>query len=496
MSLFASRLSSSRTRRRVVRLGRLVMIGCLFAMPVVAVAAQGASGATRGAVRATAAAAPRRPFGTLREQADIQQRWLATRLTTVLPSLMRKHGVDAWVIPMREYNEDPVFSSLVSPTTFAARRRTIYVFFDRCAAAGRTDPGDGSCIERIALGGTSQGGLYEARRTTIAVSGDVGGRQAELWGDQQWSVLKQVLEERQPRVIAIDVSRTFAFTDGLTAGERDGMTEALGPALAARFRPAEALALELIATRLPEEVEFYGKLQALVWELTQRMFSNAVIRPGVTRTSDLVWWWRQQVNDLGLGTWFQPSVSVQRRGVTSEQLGEDPVIQRGDVLWCDVGITALGLNTDTQHNGYVLLPGETDAPAGLTAALRHANRMQDIQMEEVRPGRTGNQALAASRARMTAAGIDGTFYSHPIGKHGHGAGPLVGLWDYQDGVPGRGDAQIVPNMWFSIELQATTPVPEWGGQKVRMAQEEDMVIGADGVPRWAIRRQDRLFLVR
>ena len=328
------------------------------------------------------------------------------------------------------------------------------------------------------------------------MSGDVGGRQAELWGDQQWSVLKQVLEERQPRVIAIDVSRTFAFTDGLTAGERDGMTEALGPALAARFRPAEALALELIATRLPEEVEFYGKLQALVWELTQRMFSNAVIRPGVTRTSDLVWWWRQQVNDLGLGTWFQPSVSVQRRGVASEQLGEDPVIQRGDVLWCDVGITALGLNTDTQHNGYVLLPGETDAPAGLTAALRHANRMQDIQMEEVRPGRTGNQALAASRARMTAAGIDGTFYSHPIGKHGHGAGPLVGLWDYQDGVPGRGDAQIVPNMWFSIELQATTPVPEWGGQKVRMAQEEDMVIGADGVPRWAIRRQDRLFLVR
>ena len=43
--------------------------------------------------------------------------------------------------------------------------------------------------------------------------------------------------------------------------------------------------------------------------------------------------------------------------------------------------------------------------------------------------------------------------------NGHGAGPLIGLWDYQDGVPGRGDAKVIPNMWFSIELQATTPVP-------------------------------------
>ncbi|MEY3702012.1 MAG: hypothetical protein RI891_1304, partial [Gemmatimonadota bacterium] len=442
------------------------------------------------------AQAPRRPFGTLREQAATQQRWLERRLTTVLPALMRKHGVDAWVIPMREYNEDPVFSSLVSPTTFAARRRTIYLFFDRCAAQGRQDPGDGSCVERIAFGGTSQGGLYEARRAMKAVEADVGGRQAELWGDEQWQVLKAALVEKNPKVIAINTSRTFAFTDGLSSGERDGMTEALGPDLARRFRPAEALALELIATRLPEEVAFYGQLQALVWELSQRMFSNAVVVPGKTRTSDLVWWWRQQVNDLGLGTWFQPSIEVQRRGVTSEALGEDPVIQRGDVLHSDVGITALGLNTDTQHMAYVLRPGETQAPAGLTAALRRANQMQDIQMEEVRPGRTGNEALAASRARMSALGIEGTFYSHPIGKHGHGAGPLVGLWDYQDGVPGRGDAMIIPNMWFSIELQATTPVPEWGGQKVRMAQEEDMVIGADGIPRWAIKRQDRLFLVR
>jgi len=442
------------------------------------------------------AQAPRRPFGTLREQAATQQRWLELRMKTVLPALMRKHGVDAWVIPMREYNEDPVFSSLVSPTTFAARRRTIYLFIDRCAAEGRQDPGDGSCVERIAFGGTSQGGVYEARRAMKSVAGDVDGRQAELWGDEQWQVLKAALLEKNPQVIAINSSRTFAFTDGLSSGERDGMTEALGPDLARRFRPAEALALELIATRLPEEVATYEQMQALVWELTQRMFSNAVITPGKTRTSDLVWWWRQQVNDLGLQTWFQPSVSVQRRGVTSEALGEDPVIQRGDVLHCDVGITALGLNTDTQHNAYVLRAGETAPPKGLAEALTNANRLQDIVMEELRAGRTGNEVLAASLGRMRAAGIDGTDYSHPIGTHGHGAGPLVGLWYYQDGVPGRGDARVIPNMWYSIELQATTPVAEWGGQKVRMAQEEDALIGPEGRTRWALKRQDRLFLVR
>lgn len=445
---------------------------------------------------APAVGAQERPFGTLREQAELQQQWLEKRLRTVLPGLMRKHGIDMWVIPMREYNEDPAFTSLVSPTTFAARRRTIYVFFDRCAAAGRSDPGDGSCVERIALGGTSQGGLYEAVRSTRAVEADVGGRQAELWGDAQWLVLKDVIEARKPRVIGVNISRTFAFTDGLTAGELEGMSEALGTTWTARFTRAEALPLEFIATRLPEEEAFYGKLQALVWQLIGRMYSAEVIRPGVTRTSDLVWWWRQQVNDLGLGTWFQPSIDVQRRGVPADQLGADPVIQRGDVLHCDVGITALRLNTDTQHMAYVLLEGEADAPPGLRQALRNANRLQDILFAEVRPGRTGNEVLAATLAAMRREGLNGTMYSHPIGMHGHGAGPLIGLWDYQEGVPGRGDAKVIPGMWYSSELQVTTPVAEWGGQPVRMALEEDFIIGVDGRPRWAIRRQDALHLVR
>jgi len=439
--------------------------------------------------------ATERPFGTLREQASLQQEWLQKRLDTFLPGLMRKHGIDLWVVPMREYNEDPVFLAITSPQTFAARRRTIYVFFDRCAAAGSA--ASAACVERIALGGSSQGGVFEARRSTKAAAGDVGrGRQAELWGDEQWQALLAVVEERNPKLIGIDRSTLFAFSDGLSSGELEGMSRALGERWTARYKNAEALPLELIAARLPEEEAFFRRMQELVWSLSQEMFSSRAITPGKTRTSDLVWLWRQRVNDLGLGTWFQPSVDVQRKGMSAAELGDDPVIERGDVLHSDLGITAARLNTDTQHLAYVLLPGEADAPTGLQRALANANALQDIVMDELRPGRTGNQILAASRARMKQTGIDGTIYSHPIGLHGHGAGPIIGLWDYQDGVPGRGDAKVIPSMWWSIELQATTPVADWGGQPVRMAQEEDAIIDADGSVRWALRRQEKLFLVK
>jgi Xaa-Pro aminopeptidase len=438
---------------------------------------------------------PTRPFGTLREQAAMQQEWLRKRVDTILPALMRKHGIDMWVLPMREYNEDPVFVALTAPETFAARRRTIYVFFDKCAADAR--PPSSACIERLALGGTSQGGVFEAVRSTKKAAGDVGrGPQAELWGDEQWQVLEGAISERNPRVIGINRSTVFAFSDGLSSGELTGMSAALGEKWTSRFKDAEALPLELIASRLPEEEAFFRRMQELVWAMTQEMFSSKTIAPGTTRTSDLVWWWRQRVNDLGLDTWFQPSVDVQRRGVTAEKLGSDPIIEPGDVLHCDVGITVARLNTDTQHLAYVLRPGEMDAPEGLRRALANSNALQDIVMEEIRPGRSGNEILATSRERMKAKSVNGTIYSHPIGLHGHGAGPLIGLWDYQDGVPGRGDANVIPGMWWSIELQATTAVPEWNGQPVRMAQEEDAIISADGKIRWALGRQDKLFLIR
>jgi hypothetical protein len=237
-------------------------------------------------------------------------------------------------------------------------------------------------------------------------------------------------------------------------------------------------------------------MNRLAWDIIQTAFSNEVITPGKTRTSDVVWWMRQRVNDLGLETWFQPSVSVQRKGHAEEQLGPDTVIERGDVLHCDFGITAMRLNTDTQHMGYVLREGEKDVPAGLKRALANSNKMQDWMMEELLPGRKGNDILRYMHARLQNEALEGTVYSHPIGLHGHGAGAMIGLWDRQEGVPGNGDHRVMGSMWYSIELQATTSVPEWNGQPVRSAQEEDVILDAAGERRWAYKRQDRFHLVR
>jgi hypothetical protein len=437
---------------------------------------------------ATPLPAQERSFGTLREQAETRQEWLRLRLERVLPRLMREHGVGMWIIPVREYNEDPVFRALVSPTTMAARRRTIYLFCDRGAERG---------VERIAIGGTTQGGLYRVVRDPAAQPGAAGAtvRLAEPFGPDQWQLLPPLVEACDPQTIAVNISHTHAFADGLTAGEWEQLQAALPPRYRDRVVRRELLALQYIEERLPEMLPTYVQMQRLVHRTIAEAFSERVITPGTTRTQDVVWWLRQRVNDLGLGDWFQPSVTVQRRGV---EMGDsaNPVIQRGDVLHTDFGIFALGLATDTQHMGYVLRPGETDAPAGMYAALRNANRLQDLLLAEMEPGRTGNKVLRRTRERMRGEGIDGTVYTHPIGDHGHGAGPTIGLWDRQEGVPGRGDVPLRPNAWFSIELQATTPVPEWGGQPVRMALEEEAYLDPQGRRHWVLARQERFHLVR
>ena len=427
---------------------------------------------------------PTRPLGTLREQAALQQAWVQYRLDSVLPRLMRQYGIAMWIVAMREYNEDPVFWSLVSPTTFFARRRTIYVFFDRGPAQG---------VERLALGGGSQGGLYQPYVARDTIDPSIG-RRPELVGQGQWDLLARVVRERDPKTIAVDISDTHAFSDGLSAGEWAQLSRALPPGYLPRVVHAEGLALDYQAIRAPGMLPVYRRLMELVWAVIDTAFSNKVITPGKTTTDDVVWWMRQRVNDLGFGTWFHADVDVQRRGVDLSDSGS-VVIQRGDVLHCDFGITAMGLNTDTQHMGYVLGAGEREVPAGLQRALQNSNRLQDLLLAEMRPGRTGNDVLASTLTAMRAAGITGTVYTHPIGDRGHGAGPLIGLWDHQEGVPGRGDVPVLANMWFSIELQATSPVPEWGGQAVRSAQEEDAAVGAAEV-RWILRRQTQYHVVR
>ena len=424
-----------------------------------------------------------KPLPPLREQAQIQQQWLKLRLERFLPSLMRKHGIQMWLVICREYNEDPAFFSLVSPTVFAARRRTIYVFFDR---------GEEKGIERLALGGGSNGGLY-----TVYRDPETEGR--EIYGEGQWVLLKKLIEDRKPPTIAIDVSHTHAFSDGLSAGEREKLESTLGSEYLKRIVRAENLALEYVEIRLPEMMPVYRQMMETVHWLIGRGFSNEVITPGKTTDQDVVWWLRQQVNNLGLGTWFHPSVRVQkpsRTGVNLLAENAAVVIERGDVLHVDFGITAMRLNTDTQHMGYVLREGETDVPPGIKRALANANRLQDLLMERMKPGRSGNEILADTLSAMKKEGISGSIYTHPIGDHGHGAGPLIGLWDRQQGVPGRGDVLLLPGTWFSIELAATTPVREWGGNELWVGAEEDAVIDESGRASWVLKRQTEYHLVK
>ncbi len=420
------------------------------------------------------------PLPSLREQAAEQQAWLEARMDRILPRLMEEYGARMWILSMREYAEDPVFWSITSPTTFAARRRSIYVITRR----------DDGTLERLALGGTSQGGVFEAFRSTRPAPTRP---TAELVGDEQWSLLRELVEDRDPENIVLNVDPVWAFSDGLHAGEAEALLEALGEKYAGRVEREPRLAMNYIALRLPEMMPRYRKIEETVHAIISEAFSNAVITPGVTTTEDVVWWMRQKARDLGYTTWFQTSVDVQRAGEVPQ--AGPVVIERGDLLWTDYGVVALNLHTDTQHLGYVLREGETEPPAGLRQCLASSNRLQDILLSHMEPGLTGNRILTNTLAQMRREGIDGTVYTHPIGDHGHGAGPLIGRWDAQEGVPVRGDAVLLPSTWHSIELQATTPIAEWDGKPASCRQEEEAYLDTEGERHWVFRRQAELHLV-
>ena len=420
------------------------------------------------------------PLPSLREQALEQQAWLEMRMERILPQLMAEYDVSMWILSMREYAEDPVFWSITAPTTFAARRRSIYVI-------NREE--DGS-LERLALGGTSQGGVFEAFRSTRPAPTQP---TAELVGTEQWNLLRELVEDRDPENIVLNVDPVWAFSDGLHAGEQEELLEALGDEYRKRVKHEPRLAMNYIALRLPEMMPRYQKIEETVHAIISEAFSNAVITPGVTTTEDVVWWMRQKIRDLGYTTWFHTSVDVQRAGGVNST--GPAVIEKGDLLWTDFGVVALNLHTDTQHLGYVLREGEMDVPAGLKTCLNNSNRLQDILLTHMEPGLTGNEILANTLSEMRAEGIDGTVYTHPIGDHGHGAGPLIGRWDGQEGVPVRGDAVLLPSTWHSIELQATTPIPEWGEQPASCRQEEEAYLDTTGERHWVFRRQSKFHLV-
>lgn len=389
------------------------------------------------------------PILPLRDRAKVINEILAERLDTVVPKLMRDNHASMWVLMAREYFEEPVVATMLNAESLHARRRTILIFYN---------PGDGKPIERLTVSRYGLGGLFKP-----------------AWDPDkqpdQWKAVADIIEARNPANIAINTSDMFAFADGMTLSQYKEMMAALPQKYHSRVVSAEPLAIGWLETRTPMELRIYPGIVRTAHALIAEAFSRKVITPGKTTTDDVVWYLRQRMANLGIGTWFQPSIGIQRKG-TMGMLEGDSVIQPGDLLWTDFGITYLRLNTDTQHLAYVLKPGETDAPAGLKAGLKAVNGVQDALLSSFKANASGNSILAEARKKAIAAGLDPSIYSHPTGFHGHAAGSAIGMWDNQHG-DDHGEYPVHGNTTWSIELVAYKAVPEWDNQKVEFRQEED-----------------------
>jgi Xaa-Pro aminopeptidase len=393
----------------------------------------------------------------------VQNALLTERLDTLLPQLMRETQIDMWVVIAREYNDDPVFLSLVPKPRFTARRTTMLVFFDR---------GDAG-VEKLTVSRYPLGSMYKAAWE----GGDL---------DAQWRRLAEVIAERDPKTVAVNSSDLWPVADGLSHSLYEKLAGALEPTFRARIASAEELTVRWMETRTPAEVEVWQRGVAIARQTIAKAFSSEVITPGVTTVGDVAWFIRTRFEEQGLEPWFHPDVNRQWQGAdfgaNAPFLGdasEDSIIRRGDVLHTDVGLCYLGLCTDTQEMGYVLKLGESEPPLGLGEALRIGNRWQDALTAEFVTGRTGNAILAAAQASLKTMRIQHAIYTHPLGIYGHAPGPTIGMWDNQGPTVGRGDWPLYPMTGYAIEGNVTVAIPEWNGQSVQMKLEQSALFDGE-----------------
>ena len=407
---------------------------------------------------------------------DITQK----RLDRLMPRLMAEAGIDMWLIVCNEDNLDPVFQTMIPYDTWCPITQ-ILVFYRR--------PSDGA-VERLNLSRTEMRGFYTDAWDWRAWD--------NAKKESQWDCLARVVRERDPKVIGINESGVIWAADGLTATLKQELTSAIGKKYAARLRPAEKLAVLWLETLLDEELGLYEHVAAVSRALIAETFSDLVITPGVTTTEDLLYHFMQRVSDLGLERYAWPWFRIRARAPEIEaEFGKtETVIRRGDFIQCDAGIRYLRYYTDQAEWGYVLRPGETDAPAGVRALMAEGNRLQDAYCAAFEAGRTGNEILRAALDLAAKGGIPKPkIYSHSVGYYLHEPGPLIGLpWEQSD-TGARGQVVLVPNSTFTAELSVAGPVPEWGGREMTLSLEEVVAFTPDGV-RFLGGRQTRFHLVK
>jgi len=413
----------------------------------------------------------------VREQQGVRESWLKKRLDTMLLPMMRQQKIDMWIVVNEEFHADPVTAYITPPLPYVGRR-DFFIFADR----------GGDKLDRIALVRYSEEHLKYFFEVLNPPGKDIP------------DTLRRLVEERKPKTIALNMGGTRGVTNGLTHDSYKFLAETLGSAYEPRFVPAAPLIVEYMDTRLPEELETYRTAVALTDVLTRRAFSNEVIKPGKTTVGDVRWWWLQQVNNLGLDVWFQPDLRIQRQnqetGKTLQFLSvaeESEVIKRGDVIHIDCGLNYMGLSTDWQKMGYVLREGEKDVPEGLKKALTNTNRLQDALFTHIKPGAKGFEVYDATMADMKKLGIEAMIYSHSIGNQGHALGASIDFRRPTTGVPF--EPPFREGSYTSIELNTSTPVSEWGGQKVTIMMEDDAYLTKDGM-KWFRPRQTEFYVIR
>jgi Xaa-Pro aminopeptidase len=413
---------------------------------------------------------------SVREQQTVRESWLEKRLDTMLLPMMRQQKIEMWIVTNEEFHSDPVTAHIAPPLPYVGRR-DFFIFADR----------GGDKLDRLALVRYPE----EHLKYFFEILNPPGGEIA--------ATLRRIVDERKPKTIALNMGGTRGATNGLTHDAFKFLTETLGPDYTSRFVPAAPLIVEYMDTRLPEELEHYRTAVALTDVLTRRAFSNEVIKPGKTTVGDVRWWFLQQANNFGLDVWFQPDLRVQRQnqdpGKTQQFLSvaeESLVIQRGDVIHIDCGLNYLGLSTDWQKMGYVLREGEQDAPEGLKQALANTNKLQDVLFTHIKIGAKGFEVYEATMADMKKLGIEAMIYSHSVGTQGHALGASI---DFRRATSAAPEPPFREGSYTSIELNTSTPVAEWSGQKVTIMMEDDAYLTKNGM-KWFRPRQTAFYLIR
>ena len=410
-----------------------------------------------------------------KERARVINEILKDRFENVLPKLMDRTGIDMWILISREYNEDPVLKTMLPAEWLNARRRTIILFY-----RDKTK----NTLDKLAVA------RYNFGENIISA-----------WDKEvepnQWKRLNQLIEERNPKTIGINYSKYFNIADGIDKTDYEEFVANISKENRDKIISAQKLATAWIETRTTREMEIFSDIVEITHNIINEAFSSKVINVSTTTTTDVEWWMRQKVTDLGLETWFHPSVDIQR--FTEENQDhlrsfsnrpDRKIIQKGDLLHCDFGITYLRLNSDCQQMAYVMKDDENDVPLFLKKAFKKGNKLQDILTSNFVEGDSGNTILLNSLNDAKKNGLRPSIYTHPLGSYGHSSGPTIGMWDSQSGVKGNGDYPLHKNTVYAIELNITTYSKEWS-RDIRIMLEEAGYFGEEGF-RYVNQRQTEI----